>query len=336
MSEIIVISMGDYNGIGPEVILKSFSSPLPTGVTEVILGHPEVFSHYSRTVGMSPGLNVIESLDDALPDTLNLLQCCEDDDIRLSAGTISESAGRAAMKAVEYGIDACLSGEADALVTAPISKEAIHMAGYTVPGHTEFLAEKEGTRHFMMILASGDLRVGLVTGHIPLNRVSEELSSELIFNKIQTFHLSLKRDFGINNPRIAVFGLNPHAGDGGVLGTEEIEIITPALARAEESGIIADGPLPADGFFGSGLRKKYDGILAMYHDQGLVPFKALSFGSGVNFTAGLSFIRTSPDHGTAFSLAGKNLADEKSFQEAFKLAADMVRNRKHAGKANGE
>lgn len=333
MSEKIVISMGDYNGIGPEVILKSFSSPMPSGNTAVILGHPVVFRYYARTLGLPPGVNIVESLGDAQADTLNLLQCCEESDIELSPGTISESAGRAAMKAVEYGIDACLSGDADALVTAPISKEAIHLAGYTVPGHTEFLAEKSGTRHYMMILASGDLRVGLVTGHIPLQQVSGDLSSELIFDKLYTFHLSLKRDFGVKNPRIAVFGLNPHAGDGGVLGTDEIEIITPALARAEESGVTADGPLPADGFFGSGLQKKYDGILAMYHDQGLVPFKALSFGSGVNFTAGLPFIRTSPDHGTAFGLAGKNLSDERSFREAYRLASDMVHNRKKSGES---
>ena len=336
MSEKIFISMGDYNGIGPEVILKSLSSPITPGVTAVILGHPEVFSHYAPALGIASELNVIESPGEAVPDALNLIQCCDDSDIRLSPGTISESAGKASMKAVEYGIDACLSGDADALVTAPISKEAIHLAGYSVPGHTEFLAEKAGTRHFMMILASGNLRVGLVTGHIPLHRVSRELTSELIFNKVLTLHLSLKRDFGINNPRIAVFGLNPHAGDGGVLGTEEIGIITPALARAEESGIIVDGPMPADGFFGSGLQKEYDGILAMYHDQGLVPFKALSFGTGVNFTAGLSFIRTSPDHGTAFGLAGRNLADERSFREAFKLAVEMVRNRKNAGETNDE
>ncbi|PWN07060.1 4-hydroxythreonine-4-phosphate dehydrogenase PdxA [Rhodohalobacter mucosus] len=334
MSEKIVISMGDYNGIGPEVILKSFSSSFPSGEAVVILGHPDVFSYYANTLDMAPGLNVIDSLDRAQHGSLNLLQCCDDGDITLSPGTISESAGRAAMKAVEYGIDACLSGDADALVTAPISKEAIHKAGYTVPGHTEFLAEKADTRQFMMILASGNLRVGLVTGHIPLQNVSAEITPELILNKLETLHLSLMRDFGINKPRIAVFGLNPHAGDGGVLGTEEIEIITPALARAEESGIEADGPLPADGFFGSGLQKKYDGILAMYHDQGLVPFKALSFGSGVNFTAGLPFIRTSPDHGTAFGLAGENRADARSFSEAFRLASDMVRNRKKAVKTN--
>ena len=336
MSEKIVISMGDYNGIGPEVILKSFSHPMPAGVTAVILGHPEVFSHYARALGLSPKLNMVDSPGDAQTGTLNLLQCCEDSDIDLSPGSISESAGRAAMKAVEYGIDVCLNGEADALVTAPISKEAIHLAGYMVPGHTEFLAEKADTRHFMMILASGNLRVGLVTGHIPLHRVPGDLSSDLIYDKLHTFHLSLKRDFGIVNPRIAIFGLNPHAGDGGVLGSEEIEVITPAIARAEESGLKADGPLPADGFFGSGLQSNYDGILAMYHDQGLVPFKALSFGSGVNFTAGLPFIRTSPDHGTAFGVAGKNRADERSFLEAFGLAKDMAINRKKAVKAHDE
>jgi 4-hydroxythreonine-4-phosphate dehydrogenase len=322
--------MGDYNGIGPEVVLKSLSKPLPENVTPVIMGHPDIFSYYASTLDRSPDLSVINSLNNTLPGKVNLIRCCNDEDIELAPGSTTRKAGLASMEAVEAGIDACLSGEADALVTSPISKEAIHLAGYRVPGHTEFLAMKSETDDVTMILASGNLRVGLVTGHIPVRRIPEELTADLLLSKLRTLNESLTRDFGIPEPKIAVFGLNPHAGDGGVLGNEEIEIITPAIAQAVKGGIKADGPLPADGFFGSRMQDQFDGILAMYHDQGLVPFKALSFGSGVNFTAGLPFIRTSPDHGTAFGIAGKNRADERSFLEAFRLAVTMVKNRKKA------
>ena len=331
MSVKIAISMGDYNGIGPEVVLKSLSSPLPDDVSVIIMGHPEVFTFYASSLNNSPEIHRAATAAEAMPGKINLISCCADDEVQLSPGATSGKAGLASMKAVEAGIDSCLSGETDALVTAPISKEAIHKAGYNVPGHTEFLAMKSDTPDVTMILASGDLRVGLVTGHIPVSRIPDELTENLLLRKLQTMQNSLKRDFGIPKPKIAVFGLNPHAGDGGVLGNEETEIIAPSIAKAVKDGILADGPLPADGFFGSRMQDQYDGILAMYHDQGLVPFKALSFGSGVNFTAGLPFIRTSPDHGTAFGIAGKNRADERSFQEAFQLAVKMARNRKKAG-----
>lgn len=327
MNVTVVISMGDYNGIGPEVILKSFRQPVSENTTPVILGRPEVFEFYARTIDDTPEFKLIDSIREAVAGTLNLLPCCNDSVIELNPGSVSGRAGLAAMNAVETGIEACLSGKADALVTAPISKEAIHLAGYTVPGHTEFLAEKSGTQDYMMILASGSLRVGLATGHIPVRRIPEELSKMLIISKLKSLHNSLKNDFGIDQPKIAVFGLNPHAGDGGVLGSEENDIIIPALHEATKMGFQTDGPFPADGFFGSGLHREYDGILAMYHDQGLVPFKALSFGSGVNFTAGLPFVRTSPDHGTAFGIAGLNRADERSFHEAFRLAVELATNR---------
>jgi 4-hydroxythreonine-4-phosphate dehydrogenase len=240
---------------------------------------------------------------------------------------LSANAGSAAMIALETAIRLCMNNKCYALVTAPISKEAISMAGYSVPGHTEFLAQQTTADDVVMMLVSGKLRVALVSTHVPLKDVAAYISTKKIISKTKILHQSLISDFGIRSPRIAVLGLNPHAGDGGVLGLEEIEIIEPSVQFLREIGFKADGPFPADGFFGSRLNNTYDAILAMYHDQGLVPFKTLSFGKGVNFTAGLPIIRTSPDHGTAFSIAGKNIADEKSFLEAYKLAAIMAMKR---------
>ncbi|MDX1642381.1 MAG: 4-hydroxythreonine-4-phosphate dehydrogenase PdxA, partial [Balneolaceae bacterium] len=207
------------------------------------------------------------------------------------------------------------------------SKEAIHMAGYDVPGHTEFLAEKTGTKEVVMVLASDDLRVALATIHIPLKDVKKSLQKDKLQRYLRILYRSLNVDFGIEKPKIGVLGLNPHAGDGGVIGNEEIELITPALQELSEEGILVDGPFAADGYFGSQLYKIYDATLAMYHDQGLIPFKALTFGTGVNFTAGLPIIRTSPDHGTAFNIAGENIADEQSFQSAYQMAVMMAKNR---------
>lgn len=325
MKPIIAISMGDFNGIGPEVVLKFlYQSDLSTSAP-LILGAKSVLDFYQNSINSDLKFHRVSKSSDAQPGRINLLETDSVLKPDIQPGVISMPGGRAAMRAVEYGINSCMAGSTHALVTAPISKEAIHKAGYGYPGHTEFLAEKTNTESFMMILASESLRVGLLTGHIPLRIVSKSISVELILQKLVILNRSLIENFGIEHPKIAVMGLNPHAGDGGVLGTEEEEIIKPALMEAKARNISADGPFPADGFFGSRKQDHYDGILATYHDQGLIPFKALSFGNGVNFTAGLPIIRTSPDHGTAYDIAGQNKAKPDSFAAAYNLAVKMAK-----------
>lgn len=321
--------MGDFNGIGPEVALKTLINNPQNGTTApVLIGHPEVCTFYLKRSDLDAKVLSIDDISDAKEGRINMLCLNGLPDPDIKPGAISESAGLWSMKAVEKGVELCMDGSCDALVTAPISKESIQKAGYNFPGHTEFLADKTDTSEYMMILASEGLRVGLITGHQPLKEVAGSISRDGIRRKLDVLNRSLKRDFGIEKPKIAVFGLNPHAGDGGVLGTEEIDIITPAIQSAVADGIDAKGPFPADGFFGNRMQDDYDGILAMYHDQGLVPFKALTFGSGINFTAGLPMIRTSPDHGTAFGIAGNNRADERSFAAAYSLACRLAENRR--------
>lgn len=323
MKKTIVISIGDFNGIGPEVILKAIGPVLNNDTQYIVLGHDSILSYYADLLELNVKINPITSPSQAKSELLNVINVTKEEPI-LAPGNLTKEAGDLSMKAIQQGIELCLERSADALVTAPISKEAIQLAGYNYPGHTEFLAEKTGCSDYMMILVSGDIRVGLVTGHIPVSKISEYLTAESISEKIRTMNHSLKTDFGITFPRIAVFGLNPHAGDGGVLGSEEETIIRPAIDVMKSEGILAEGPFPADGFFGNKKQESYDGIVAMYHDQGLVPFKALSFGGGVNFTAGLPIIRTSPDHGTAYGIAGKGLAEPGSFTEAISLAEKLI------------
>lgn len=324
MKPIIAISMGDFNGIGPEVVLKTLSSRKNDQATPVVLGHIDVLKFYDRS---NIEFHVIEEPSQIKDGVVNVLNCVSDDDLDIKPGNITQKAGLYAMLAVECGIEWCLQDKADALVTAPISKEAIHKAGYNFPGHTEFLAEKTDTSEYMMILASENLRVGLATVHVPLTVVASLITQKKLVRHLDVLSKSLKQDFNIKEPKIAVFGLNPHAGDGGVIGSEEIDIIEPAVKHAQKKGIAAQGPFAADGFFGNSMQKEFDAILAMYHDQGLIPFKALTFGSGVNFTAGLPIIRTSPDHGTAFAIAGQNKADHHSFESAYNLAIKMALNR---------
>ncbi|SMO67876.1 4-hydroxythreonine-4-phosphate dehydrogenase PdxA [Gracilimonas mengyeensis] len=319
----IAVSIGDFNGIGPEIVLKALGQAELNEATPVILTLKSVMDFYDDFRSPQQELHIAEKADEIENGHLNLLQI-GGDVIEITPGTQTEQSGRVAMKAIEKGIELCLDKTTDALVTAPISKEAVNMAGYHIPGHTEFLAEKTSTKNVLMMLVSGNLRVALVTAHTPIKDVSEEITAQLIRTKIGLLHESLRKDFGIDNPRIAVFGLNPHAGDGGVIGTEEVELIGPLVQALRHEGMGADGPFPADGFFGQQLHKEYDAILAMYHDQGLAPFKLLSFGRGVNFTAGLPIIRTSPDHGTAFDIAGKGKANPSSFTEAWNLAIELA------------
>lgn len=243
-------------------------------------------------------------------------------------GSITAEGGHLAMRAVERAVEACLAGTVDAMVTAPISKDAVQRAGFDVPGHTEFIAEKTGSPRPTMMMVAGGLRVGLVTGHIPLTEVPEAVTEEAILEKLRVIDASLRDDFAIEQPKIAVFGLNPHAGEGGAFGAEEEEIITPALRAARQEGFRVEGPLAADGFFGTQLDADYDAALAMYHDQGLVPFKALAFDHGVNYTAGLPIVRTSPDHGTAYGIAGKGMALPGSTRNALELAVAIARHRR--------
>lgn len=335
MIPVIAISMGDYNGIGPEVILKTLSDKDLNKSTPLIIGHSGVFEYYSKQLGLSVDFHEVNEktdiqLEKGIVNILNVKGFKEED---LQPGMFSPHAGLLSMKAVKKGIDLCMDGTCNALVTAPISKEAIREAGYNVPGHTEFLARNTGVRDYMMMLVNDNLRVGLTTIHIPLKDVPKTISTHGIVSHLKSLNYSLKEDFNISSPKIAVLGLNPHAGDGGVIGNEEVTIIKPALKEAKSQKILADGPYPADGFFGNRQFKHFDAVLAMYHDQGLIPFKTLSFGQGVNFTAGLPIIRTSPDHGTAFSIAGKNQADESSFQSAYQLAVTMSHNRQRGYKS---
>lgn len=324
----LAISLGDFNGIGPEVVLKTLADKRPDSVTPLLLGSETVFRYYAAQIQPSPSWHVCSSPSEVKEGEINLLESSTVEKEEIEPGEISSAAGRAAMKAVEDGIRLCLSGQADGLVTAPISKEAVNRAGYDIPGHTEFLAEKTSTDRVMMILVDGPFRVGLATGHLPVSEVAGRITEPLLSEHLDLMNASLKDDFGIGNPAIAVLGLNPHAGDGGVIGREESETILPAVKEAVRRGLNVTGPHSADGFFGQQRQEKYDGVLAMYHDQGLIPFKTLSFGKGVNFTAGLPIVRTSPDHGTAFDIAGDNRADPASFSRAFALAAELARNRK--------
>lgn len=327
MIPIIAISMGDYNGIGPEVALKTLEKIDLNSSTPIWIGIPDVFLMTMEQIGIQLPHHLMKKSDDVKEGIINIYPILMDSSCKVEYGKIHAQAGKAAMISVEQGIQLCLKKKCHALVTAPISKEAISSAGYSVPGHTEFLAEKTASDSFMMILTGEKLKVGLSTIHIPVKEISENIRFEKLNQQIEILYNSLVKDFGIIDPKIGVLGLNPHAGDGGVLGDEEINHIIPAIQKANLSSITTDGPFSADGYFATGTYKKYDATLAMYHDQGLIPFKTISFGYGVNFTAGLPIIRTSPDHGTAFAIAGLNRADSQSFNEAYLVALKMVNHR---------
>ncbi|MCG8373881.1 MAG: 4-hydroxythreonine-4-phosphate dehydrogenase PdxA [Balneolales bacterium] len=317
----IAISIGDFNGIGPEVIIKSLSGVDLSTSTPVILSPVSIIEHYNSLVDSPIEFHIAE--DGIHQNAINVLPI-EVDEFDIEPGVQSPSGGRVAMNSIESSLQLLQNGTAHAMVTAPISKEAVNLAGYHIPGHTEFLAEKTGVEEVLMMLINDSLRVALVTTHLPISQVASNITEGAILQKLQLLHHSLKYDFGIESPKIAVFGLNPHAGDGGIIGSEETEIIEPALKRAQDSGMNVHGPFPADGFFGHQSHRNFDAILAMYHDQGLAPFKLLSFGNGINYSAGLPIIRTSPDHGTAFDIAGKNLANPSSFTLAYHQAVRLA------------
>lgn len=322
------ITHGDINGVGYEVILKTFSDPAMLELcTPVIYGSPKVAAYHRKAMEIPTNFSIVNTAEDAQDGRVNVVNCIEEE-LKVELSKPTPEAGKAALTALERALADYRAGLFDVLVTAPINKHIIQSDTFHFPGHTEYIEERVGDgQKALMILLKGDFRVALVTGHVPVRDIAGMLTKELIMEKMEIFHQSLKKDFGIDNPRIAVFSLNPHAGDHGLLGTEEEEIIIPAMKEMIAKGVQCFGPYPADGFMGSGNYTHFDGILAMYHDQGLAPFKALAMDEGVNFTAGLPIVRTSPAHGTAYDIAGKGVASEDSFRQAVYVAMDVFRNR---------
>jgi len=296
--------------------------------TPIVYGHTKVASFHRRTVEVHElNFNVINNVSQAQHKKANMINCWEED-VKIDLGQVTEAGGKYALLSLQRATDDLVRGDIDALVTAPINKDNIQSEEFKFPGHTEYLQERAGASDVLMFLVSDNLRVGVVTGHIPLNKVAGSISTEKILAKLKLMNESLKQDFWIQRPKIAVLGLNPHAGDNGLIGDEEQTIIVPAISEAKANDILAFGPYSADGFFANGSYQKFDAVLAMYHDQGLTPFKQMAFDSGVNFTAGLNFVRTSPDHGTAYDIAGKNEASADSFREALFTAIHIVRRRR--------
>lgn len=324
---IVGISIGDINGIGIEVILKTFEDKrMLEFCTPVIFGATRVISYHKKAINSETPIHGINDIKQVAQNKINLLNIWKEE-VNIQLGEATKIGGEYAAKSLEQAVNDLKEKKIDLLITAPINKETIQSETFNFPGHTEFLQEKlEGES--LMILMTDELKIGLITGHIPVSKVAETITPDLIKRKVMIMHESLKKDFGIIKPKIAVLGLNPHNGDKGIIGTEEEDMIIPTLKEIQNNGYLVFGPYAADGFFGSKSYQQFDGVLAMYHDQGLAPFKALSFGKGVNFTAGLSEIRTSPDHGTAFEIAGKGTASSDSFSEALFTGLQIFKTRK--------
>ncbi len=322
------ISHGDINGISYEVIMKTLLDPrIMEMCTPIIYGSPKVAAYHRKALNINNlSLNHVRNPKEAGPDRAHVLNCI-DDNVRVELGKSTQVAGEASYMALERATSDLKEGLIDVLVTAPINKDNIQSERFNFPGHTEFLAREFDSKDYLMLMVSETMKIGVVTTHMPISEVANHINKEVILSKLRIISRSMQQDFAITRPRIAVFGLNPHAGDNGLLGNEEIDIIQPAIEQAKKEGIIALGPYPADGFFGSEDYHKFDAILAMYHDQGLIPFKLSSFERGVNYTAGLPVVRTSPAHGTAYSLAGEDKASPDSFRQALFLAIDIYKNR---------
>lgn len=321
------ISVGDLNGIGAEVILKTFQNNMMFEFcTPIVFASTKALSFQKKLLNLKIDLHGIINVNQAFPNKLNVLNLWREP-VPMEPGKPTEEIGHYAVDSFTKAVSALKNGEIDVLVTAPFNKETIQSDEFEFPGHTDYLAQElEGKA--LMFMITDALKVGLVTDHLPLKYVVQQVTEEKIVDKVKTMDKSLRQDFGIGKPMIAVLGLNPHCGDGGIIGKEDDEVIRPAIKKLKESGYMAFGPYAADSFFGSDNYKKFDAVLAMYHDQGLIPFKTLSFGKGVNYTAGLDKVRTSPDHGTAYEIAGKNLASPSSFREAVFKAIDIFRKRK--------
>lgn len=325
----IGITLGDYNGVGPEVVIKALSDNRVLNlVTPVIYGAAKVISFYKKLLNIDElNYTQVRNKGQYTLKSINVVNCYGDDTLEINPGKASKEGGKAALIALKQASADLKEGLIDALVTAPIDKHTIHSDEFPFKGHTEFLTQFFQSQESLMFMISEKLRVGLVTEHVPVKDISSFITKEKIEAKLKVMDQSLRRDFGIVKPKIAVLGLNPHAGDNGLLGSEEDEIIRPVINEQKNKGRLVYGPFPADGFFAAGNYLKYDGILAMYHDQGLVPFKSIAFEDGINFTAGLPVVRTSPDHGTGYAIAGKNQAHEGSLREAIYHAAAIFRQR---------
>lgn len=331
MSQKIVvgITQGDTNGIGYEVIIKALSDARILDMcTPVVYGSSKAFGFYRKQIPETENINtnIITSAADAHPKRVNIVNCVPDNG-QIEPGQCTHEGAQAAIMALEAAVKDMKAGMLDVLVTAPFNKRAVTLETFQFAGHTEYLTQEFQAKDGLMFLCSDKMRVGVATGHMALAKVPGALTEELILSKLRVMNESLLRDFNIVKPKLAVLGLNPHSGDRGLMGDEEIRIIAPAIKRANEEGILAFGPYPPDGFFSVSMQYKFDAVLAMYHDQGLIPFKSLAFDSGVNFTAGLPIVRTSPDHGTAYDLAGENKANPQSMMSAIYMALDVYKNR---------
>ncbi len=327
--------MGDINGIGPEVILKALDNrSILKHITPIIYGSGKVLAYHKNMLkNVETSFINTKDVENASFSKVNVISC-GDDNVQINLGKPTEESGKFAVDSLEKMGQDAKDGKLDAIVTAPINKHAMQLAGWKYPGHTEFFGDVFGVKDQLMFMVSESLKVATVSGHVPLSKVGDAITKEKIEAKIRLLHDSLKVDFGVEKPLIGILGLNPHAGDDGTLGTEENDILKPLLTELKKKGMLVSGPYPADGFFGSSQFGKVDGILAMYHDQGLIPFKALTFNDGVNYTAGLPIVRTSPDHGTAYDLVGKNQANPKSFRQAIYAALDISRSRMEHKDAN--
>lgn len=331
----IGITCGDVNGVGLEVIMKTFMDGRMHQIcTPVIYAGNKLVSLQRKALNMNEfQYQTVRSCNEVILRKTNVVNCWEEE-VPVEFGKPTEQSGTYAFRSLDAAMKDLKEGRIDAVVTAPINKNTIQGKDFQFAGHTEYFAHQFNVKDPLMFLVSDNLKVAVVAGHIPIKDVSAHLSTEKIISKLKTMQQSLRRDFGIRKPRIAVLGLNPHAGDNGLIGKEELEVIQPAIKRCFDEGMFVYGPYAADGFFGSGAYNKFDAVLAMYHDQGLAPFKALSFTGGVNFTAGLPVVRTSPDHGTAYDIAGKGTASEDSFREAIYLAIDIIRKRTEFDEVN--
>lgn len=323
------ISIGDINGIGLEVIIKSLlDNRVLEYFTPIVYGNTKNASFHRKANNINDfSFNVINGAEQANPKRANIINCWQED-VRITLGEENEIGGKYAFISLERAVEDLNAGKIDALITAPINKHNIQQEGFSFPGHTEYLQSKTNSDDVLMFMICDDLRIGVVTGHIPVKEVAAQITEEAILKKLRLMSGSLKTDFWVQKPKIAVLGLNPHAGDNGIIGTEDDTVIRPAINKAKEEGILCFGPYPADGFFAADTYLKFDGVLAMYHDQGLIPFKHIARRKGVNYTAGLPIVRTSPDHGTGYDIAGKNLASHDSFLEAIFAAVHIVKNRR--------
>ncbi len=330
----IGITQGDTNGIGYEIILKTFAEPTILELcTPIVYGNPRIATYHRKGMNLTTNFMSVQDASDAQPDKLNMV-VIDDQEVKIDLGQPSAEAGQQALKSLERALKDYRDGKIDAIVTAPINKHTIQNDHFRFPGHTEYIQSKAGNgEEALMVLMNEQIRVALVTTHLPISQVAQAITEERLMTKLRILHRSLRRDFAIDAPRIAVLALNPHASDNGLIGHEEQDIIIPTLEKATEEGMGVFGPYPADGFFGTRAYEHFDAVLAMYHDQGLTAFKALAMDDGVNYTAGLPIVRTSPDHGTAYDIAGKGVANENSFRQAIYVATDVWRNRQRYDEA---